>query len=37
MNKTINTLLLAGDKFILDIHLRQARKQEIQDIFLTPN
>ena len=37
MNKTINTFLLAGGKFILEIHLRQARKQEIQDIFITPN
>ena len=37
MNKTINTFILAGDKFILEIQLRQARKQEIQDIFITPN
>ena len=37
MNKTINTFLLAGDKFILEKLLRQAGKQEIQDIFIKPN
>ena len=34
MNNVINKFLLAGDKFMPEIHLRQPQKQVIRVIFI---